>query len=171
MSWMRLTTIPPLRVQPPAGACACWPSAALGRGEPREEVTTETQGPAPPERTWTPAWGSASLLHFRKHHPACPGHHLVKSKWITVFPAASPRRSPNQRTGRNGTWGLEMEGAVLGLHQDGARNDPGMVWHEKHCGRKNSSQACPQDLSWITTQKPCTPIPPLHGTSIGLTEL
>lgn len=172
MSWIRrLNTIPPFGTQPLTGSYARCPSAAPRRGGSREEVTAETQGPAPPEQTRTPAWGPASLPHFRKRLPACPGCRPVKSNRTTAFPAAIRRHLRDWRAGRNGTQGLQTEGAALGLRQDGARNDPGTAGCEKQRGRKNTNPACPWDLSPITTQKPCTPILLPYGTSIGLTEL
>lgn len=127
MSWMRrLTVISSPEVQPLISTHACCPRAALGRRGSCEEVITKTWDSAPPEWTQTPVWGRASLSHFRKHHPSYMGHCPVKSNWISIFLAAFCCHSPSQWAGRNGTQGLQMEGAVLGLRQDGARNDPGM---------------------------------------------
>lgn len=58
-----------------------------------------------------------------------------------AFPAAFYRHPHNWQVGRNGTQGLQREGAVLGLFQDRDRNDPGKARCEKHSACKNTSQA------------------------------
>lgn len=69
---------------------------------------------------------------------------------ITAFPVAFCCRPPNWCAGKNGMQGLQIEGAVLDLCQDSARNDPGIAQCKKHHRRKNTSKEGPRDRTQNT---------------------
>lgn len=159
MSWMRrLTTNPPSQGVAPHQSLCLLPIGCLRERRLSWECHHQNPESCPSRvhmdtrmRTWL-------ITAFRKCRPAHSGCCPVKSNWITAFLAAFCHRPHNWQAGRNRTQGLQREGTLLGLCQDGDRNDPGKAWCEKHGGCKNTSQACSRDLSWIMTKKPYTPI-------------